>query len=56
MRDSFRFVGFNLILIGAVGLLISELAGGGRALVLFCALVTVVGFADLLYAHLHGRA
>jgi hypothetical protein len=51
MKDSVRFLGFNLILIGAAGLLIAELAGGGRALVLFCAVVTLVGFGDLAFVH-----
>lgn len=56
MRDSFRFLGFNLILIGAAGPLISELAGNGCALVLFCAVVTVVDLADFVYAHRRRRA
>lgn len=52
MRNYAKPSGFVLLIIGTLGLIITEfILGGGRAATLTFAAFNVVGFATLAYAH-----
>jgi len=52
MRKYGKPSGFGLLIIGTLGLIITEfILGGGRAVTLTFAAFNVVGFATLAFAH-----
>ena len=52
MREVVKSVGFILLIIGTLGLLITEfILDGGRAVTMTLAAVNVVGLATLAFAH-----
>ena len=51
MRNLIKLIGFVLIAVGAIGLLISEFVWGSSSRTIIFAVVSLVGFINLAFAH-----